>query len=200
MKQKHKHSIPEDMLALLVGSLFVALGLLFFRDQGFLTGGTAGLALVLTQVTDLGFGLVFFLINLPFYWLGWRQLGPRFTINTFVSVCSVSLLSEGLPWVIQFEQVTPLFAAVMGGFMIGTGILIMFRHVSSLGGVGILALYLQQRFGVNAGRVQMGVDVCIVVIGFFLVSLPILVMSVLGALALNMVIALNHKPGRYQIT
>lgn len=200
MKQKHKHSIPEDMLALLVGSLFVALGLLFFRDQGFLTGGTAGLALVLTRITDLGFGLVFFLINLPFYWLGWRQLGTRFTVNTFVSVCSVSLLSEGLPWVIQFDEVNPIFAAVMGGFLIGMGILIMFRHVSSLGGVGILALYLQKRIGVNAGRVQMGVDVCIVIIGFLLVSLPILVLSVVGALALNLVIALNHKPGRYQIT
>lgn len=188
------------MLALLVGSLFVALGLLFFRDQGFLTGGTAGLALVLTRITDLGFGLVFFLINLPFYWLGWRQLGTRFTVNTFVSVCSVSLLSEGLPWVIQFDEVNPIFAAVMGGFLIGMGILIMFRHVSSLGGVGILALYLQKRIGVNAGRVQMGVDVCIVIVGFLLVSLPILVLSVVGALALNLVIALNHKPGRYQIT
>ena len=188
------------MLALLVGSLFVAFGLLLFRDQGFLTGGTAGLALVLTRVTDLGFGLVFFLINLPFYWLGWQQLGTRFTVNTFVSVCAVSLLSEGLPWVIVLGEVNPIFAAIMGGFLIGTGMLIMFRHVSSLGGVGILALYLQNRFGINAGRVQMGVDLCIVVVGYFLVSLSILLLSVLGVLALNMVIALNHKPGRYQIT
>lgn len=200
MKQKHRHSIPEDMLALLVGSLFVALGLFLFRDQGFLTGGTAGLALVMTRLTDLSFGFVFFLINLPFYWLGWQQLGVRFTANTFVSVCSVSVLSEGLPWVIELGEVNPMFAAIMGGFLIGTGMLIMFRHVSSLGGVGILALYLQNRFGINAGRVQMGVDLCIVVVGFFLVSLPILLLSVLGVLALNMVIALNHKPGRYQIT
>ena len=84
--------------------------------------------------------------------------------------------------------------------MIGNGMLIMFRHVSSLGGVGILALYLQDRFKLSAGYVQMSVDVAIVCIGFFMVSLPILAYSVFGALVINQVISLNHKPGRYQIT
>jgi len=84
--------------------------------------------------------------------------------------------------------------------MMGSGILILFRHRSSLGGVGILALYLQERFGLSAGRFQMAVDVAIVGIGFFLVPLPVLACSIIGVLALNQVIALNHKPGRYQIT
>lgn len=200
MKQRTRHSIPEDLFALLIASLFVALGLFLFRSQGFLTGGTAGLALVVTQLTGHTFGTVFFVINLPFYWLALKRMGWRFTMNTFVSVASVSVLTEALPLVLALERIEPVFAAVMGGFLIGTGMLIMFRHVSSLGGVGILALYLQDRFRFSAGRVQMGVDVAIVCIGFFLVSLPMLVMSVLGALALNLVITLNHKPGRYQIT
>lgn len=200
MKQKSTHSLPEDLFALLIGSLFVALGLFLFKSEGFLTGGTAGLALVLIKVTDLSFGVVFFLINLPFYWLAFKRMGWRFTFNTFVSVASVSILTEILPLWIELERLNPVFAAMMGGFMIGSGMLILFRHVSSLGGVGILALYLQHRFQLSAGKVQMGVDVAIVCIGFFLVPLPVLGLSVLGALALNLVIALNHKPGRYQIT
>ncbi|HET8904477.1 MAG TPA: YitT family protein [Saccharospirillum sp.] len=200
MKQKSSHSLYEDLFALIVGAAFVSFGLLLFQFHGMLTGGTAGLALVIAKVTDIEFGIWFFAINLPFYWLAVRGLGWRFAINTFISVASVSLMVEGLPYLIDLNNLNPVFAAVMGGFLIGTGMLILFRHVASLGGVGILAYYLQQRFGINAGRVQMAVDVSIVAIGFFLVSLPMLVLSVVGALALNMVIALNHKPGRYQIT
>ncbi|WP_028671550.1 YitT family protein [Saccharospirillum impatiens] len=200
MKQKHTHSLFEDLFALTVGAAFVSFGLLLFQYHGMLTGGTAGLALVLAKVTAIDFGLLFFIINLPFYWLAVSRLGWRFAINTFISVACVSVMVEGLPYLIGLQKVNPVFAALMGGFLIGTGMLILFRHVASLGGVGILAYYLQQRFGVNAGRVQMTVDVCIVAVGFFLVSLPMLVLSVVGALALNMVIALNHKPGRYQIT
>lgn len=200
MRQKKSHSLLEDLFALAVGSAFVAFGLLLFQYHGLLTGGTAGLALVLTKVTNIEFGVWFFAINLPFYWLAIRGLGWRFAINTFISVACVSVMVEGLPYLIGLQNLHPVFSALMGGFLIGTGMLILFRHVASLGGVGILAYYLQQRLGVNAGRVQMAVDVCIVAVGFFLVSLPMLVLSVVGALALNMVIALNHKPGRYQIT
>lgn len=200
MKQKSTHSLPEDLLALTVGAAFVSFGLLMFQYHGLLTGGTAGLALVLARVTGVEFGLLFFIINLPFYWLAIRGLGWRFAVNTFIAVACVSVMVEGLPYVIGLQSLNPVFAALMGGFLIGTGMLILFRHVASLGGVGILAYYLQQRFGINAGRVQMTVDVSIVGIGFFLVSLPILALSVGGALALNTVIALNHKPGRYQIT
>ena len=194
------HSVPEDLLALVAGALFVSLGLLLFKHQGFLTGGTAGLALVLTKVVPYSFGQVFFVINLPFYWLAFTRMGWRFTLNTFISVAAVSVLADNLSIVIELGRVSPIFAAIMGGFLIGTGMLVFFRHRSSLGGVGILALYVQERFGFSAGRFQMSVDVAIVGIGFFLVPLPILALSILGALALNVVIALNHKPGRYQIT
>jgi uncharacterized membrane-anchored protein YitT (DUF2179 family) len=46
----------------------------------------------------------------------------------------------------------------------------------------------------------MGLDMVIVGVGFFLVSVPILAISILGVFALNLVIALNYRPGRYQIT
>jgi uncharacterized membrane-anchored protein YitT (DUF2179 family) len=200
LKQQHRHSKPEDLFALVTGAAFVSLGLMLFQFHGLLTGGTAGLALVLTKVTNIDFGVWFFVINLPFYWLAVSGLGWRFAINTFISVASVSVLVEWLPRLIVLDSLNIIFGAIMGGFLIGTGMLILFRHVASLGGVGILAYYLQQRLGVNAGRVQMSVDVCIVAVGFFLVSIPVLVLSIVGALALNLVIALNHKPGRYQIT
>lgn len=194
------HSLTEDLFALLVGTLFVGFGLILLKSHGMLTGGTAGLALVLAKLTGYSFGLIFFLINLPFYLFAVGNKGWRFVINTFVSVSCVSAWSTVLPKLVTIASIDPYLAAVMGGCLLGTGVLILFRHGSSLGGAGILALYLQDRHGMSAGRIQMSLDIAIVGIGFFLVSLPILAISILSVFALNLVIALNYKPGRYQIT
>jgi hypothetical protein len=63
------HSLLEDVLAILTGTLFVSLGIALFNQAGLLTGGTAGLAFLIHYRTGLSFGSVFFLVNLPFYWL-----------------------------------------------------------------------------------------------------------------------------------
>ena len=73
----------------------------------------------------------------------------------------------------------------------------LFRHRASLGGVNILALYLQERFGLRAGKVQMAIDVLIVLAAVAIVPLDKVALSILGALALNMVLAINHRAGRY---
>ena len=68
---------------------------------------------------------------------------------------------------------------------------------ASLGGVTILALYLQKRRGWRAGWVQMAIDCVILSIGLFVLSADKVALSVLGAAALNFVIAVNHRPDRY---
>ena len=73
----------------------------------------------------------------------------------------------------------------------------LFRHRSSLGGVGILALYLQDRYGWRAGKVQMAVDCCIVLLSLWSMPIPQVAYSIVGAVALNLVLAINHRPGRY---
>jgi uncharacterized membrane-anchored protein YitT (DUF2179 family) len=85
----------------------------------------------------------------------------------------------------------------MAGFLTGVGLLILIRHKASLGGLGVMAIYLQNTRGWPAGKVQMAADVLIVG-GALLVRDPLSVgLSIVGALALNLVIAVNHKTGRY---
>ena len=79
----------------------------------------------------------------------------------------------------------------------GAGFLMLFRHRASLGGVGILALYLQDSRGWRAGKVQMAIDCAIVAAAFAIVDPQRVVYSVVGAVALNLILAINHKPGRY---
>lgn len=191
------HTMIEDVLAILIGSLFVSFGVVMFNQAGLLTGGTAGLAFLIHYASGIPFGPIFFVINLPFYVLAFKRMGWEFTVKTFCSVGLVSLLSGLHPLFVQFGTLLPFYAAVIGGLLIGTGILILFRHRASLGGVNILALYLQDRYGIRAGKLQMLVDVAIVLASLLLVSFGALLASVLGAIALNLVIALNHRPGRY---
>ncbi|QEL63826.1 hypothetical protein OTERR_03500 [Oryzomicrobium terrae] len=192
-----RHTLLEDVQALLIGPLFVALSVVLFRHAGLLTGGTAGLAFLAHYATGLAFGPLFFLINLPFYFFAVRALGWVFTIKTFIAVALLSLYSELLPSLIHFDVLNPLFAGVMGGFLTGIGLLILVRHKASLGGLGVLAIYLQETRGWRAGKVQMAADLAIVGTAFLVRSPDLVAISVLGAVALNLVIAVNHKPGRY---
>jgi len=192
-----RHTLLEDLQALLTGTLFISLGIAMFKHAGLLTGGTAGLAFLLHYATGVSFGKLFFLINLPFYWIAWRRMGRRFTFKTFVAVALLSALTELQPLALHFESLQPLYAAIMGGLLMGSGFLMLFRHRASLGGVGIVALALQQERGWRAGKVQMAVDVAILLAALFVVDPQHIGYSLIGALALNLTLAVNHKPGRY---
>lgn len=194
----NEHSVRENLLALTLGSALVSLGVIFFSKVGLLTGGTAGLAIFLTKVSDFSFGQVFFVLNLPFYLLSVTRMGWRFTLNTFIAVSIVSFAVDHLHNVIEIARVDPLYAALIGGGLIGIGMLVIFRHKMSLGGFNILALFLQDRFGIRAGKVQMALDCSIVVMSLFIVDVSLIMLSVVGAIATNLILAMNHKPGRYQ--
>lgn len=191
------HTAVEDALALFTGVLLISVGVAFFSSAGLLTGGTAGLAFLLHYATGIGFGQLFFVLNLPFYWLALRKLGFAFTAKTFAAVLLLSLLTESQGLWLQLAPLHPAYAAVAGGIITGTGFLVLFRHRCSLGGVGIAALYLQDRYGWRAGAVQMAVDCAILVLALWTVAPGRVVWSVVGAVALNIVLAMNHRPGRY---
>jgi uncharacterized membrane-anchored protein YitT (DUF2179 family) len=192
-----QHTAFEDAQAILTGALFIALGVAMFARAGLLTGGTAGLAFLIHYATGWRFGVVFFVINLPFYLLALRALGWTFTVKTFCAVAALSVFSELMPLVLRFDFLQPVYAAVMGGCLIGAGLLMLFRHKASLGGINILVLYLQQRHGWRAGKVQMVIDCLVVLAALALVEPWLIAVSVLGAVALNLVVAVNHRPGRY---
>jgi len=193
----NRHNHLDDLQALLTGTLVVAIGLVFIKHAGLLTGGTTGLAFLIHYTTGFNFGLILFFANLPFYLLSFKRMGWEFTLKTVITVLMVSLLTEGLPYVISIAEIDPFFAAVGGGLLMGVGMLILFRHRASLGGFNILVLYLQERFGFRAGKVQMVLDCTILTAALWILTPGLLIASILGAILLNFALAINHKPGRY---
>ena len=191
------HSLFEDLQALVSGTLLFAFAIVLFRQAGLLTGGTAGLAFLGHYASGISFGLLYFLINIPFYIFGLLALGKAFTLKTFAAVALLSLYSEVLPRWIHIESIHPVFAAIIGGLLAGAGLLMLVRHRASLGGLGVMAIYLQKKRGWSAGTLQMIADGFIVCGALAIVDPLRVALSILGALVLNMVLAINHRPGRY---
>jgi uncharacterized membrane-anchored protein YitT (DUF2179 family) len=192
-----RHSLIEDIFAMLIGTMLVSLGIVLYAEATLATGSTAGLALLLQYATGIPFGWLFFAINLPFYVLAVLRMGWPFAIKTFACVGMVSFFSANIPLWLDISRIEPLYAALAGGGLMGLGILSLFRHKASVGGINILSLYLQENFNIRAGYFQLGVDAVILVAAFFVLPVDRVIYSILGALVLNMIIATNHRPGRY---
>ena len=191
------HTPLEDAQGLFAGVLLVALGLVLMEHLDLTVGSTAGFALVLSYATGWGFGLLFFLVNLPFYALAIGRMGWAFTLKTFLAVGLLSLMAEVLPLVFAYGTVNRVFGAIAGGLLIGFGLLALFRHRASLGGAGILAFYCQERFGWRAGFVQLAVDALVFALALFVLDPWSVALSVASAVAMNMFLAVNHRTDRY---
>lgn len=192
-----RHTAAEDVVAMLLATFVASLGVFLLHAGGAVTGGTAGLALLLGYATGLPFGVVFLVLNLPFLALGAWKRGRAFAIRTAVCIVLVSAWAFVHPLAMPGLRVDPLYGAPAGDLLIGIAMLMLFRHGASLGGLNTLALLAQDRFGLPAGGVQLAMDAAIILAALLLVSWPVVLISAVGALVLNVVLLMNHRPGRY---
>jgi uncharacterized membrane-anchored protein YitT (DUF2179 family) len=200
MTDPKSHTLLEDAQGLAFGATMAAFGIVVLTHLGLVTGQTAGLAVLISYGTGWGFGPVFFAINIPFYVLGYRRMGLAFTVKTALSVAALSGLSMVMPGWVTFADLNPVFGAVLFGFVSGSALLAIFRHGGSLGGVGILALILQDRTGFKAGYTQLLFDAALFAVALTMLPPVTIAYSFLGALTVNVVIAINHRRDRYIVT
>ena len=192
-----RHSVLEDVLGILTGTFAASLGLFLLKSSAAVTGGTAGLALLLSYTVPLPFGVIFFGVNLPFFGLAIWKKGWNFALRTGAAIALVSVMASLHPAALGSLHIDPLYGVLGGNLLAGVGLLILFRHKSSLGGFNILALLLQEKLKWRAGYVQMVLDVAIVLAALALVPPLMVLLSAAGATLLNLILALNHRPGRY---
>jgi uncharacterized membrane-anchored protein YitT (DUF2179 family) len=191
------HRPTEDGIALVVGSLLLSFGVVLLQAVGAVTGGLAGASFLISYASGWPFGLAFFLVNIPFYVLSFMRMGWAFTAKTVIVVMLVSVFTELHGVFFAIDRIQPLYACVLAGILMGMGMLILFRHRASAGGLGILVVYLQQRFGWSAGLVQLALDAVIVLAALFVANVATVLASVVGVVVLNLILAMNHRPGRY---
>jgi uncharacterized membrane-anchored protein YitT (DUF2179 family) len=191
------HTVVEDAYAMIVGIIFVATGIYLLRAAGLVTGGIAGIALLLSYVLPLSVGTIFTLVNIPFFIFAWVTMGKGFAVKSMVASFGVTLLLAFLPEAMGVTYVNPLFAAIAGGTLCGMGVLALARHRAGVGGTGIFTLWLQRERGINAGYSQMSIDCLILLSSLLVISLDRVAWSVASALAISGMVIAWHRPGRY---
>ncbi len=194
------HSLVDDLQGISLGVFLAGIGVHLLTTLGLITGQTAGIAVIISYLSGYSFGAVFFLVNLPFYLLAWRRLGRAFTIKSLISVTLLSVLTEIIPYGMVFTYLDPLLGAVTFGALTGVALLVLFRHNGSLGGLGVVALLIQDTTGFRAGWVQLIFDLCLFGLAFFLFDPALVTYSLLGAVVINLIIAINHRRDRYVAT
>ncbi|WP_394689453.1 YitT family protein [Hoeflea sp.] len=181
----------HDLQGLVFGVLMTSLGVVFLKAVGLVTGQTAGLALLLSYLLPFGFGPVFFAVSIPFMFLAWLKRGPDFTIKTLCAVAGISFAVPMLAAHIVIEAIPPLLAAILAGACSGVGLIALFRHNASAGGLGILALIIEQKTGFKTGWFQLCFDVCVFLLASLVLEPMQLLYSLVGAVVLNLIIAWN---------
>lgn len=135
---------------IIIGILSAGLGLRgFLIPNHFIDGGVTGTSMFLSHLTGVRLSLLILLFNTPFVFLGWRQIGKKFSIRSAVAIVALSIVIFSIP----YPEVThdKLLSAVFGGFFLGAGIGLAIRGGAVLDGTEILALLVSRKTGVTVG-------------------------------------------------
>jgi uncharacterized membrane-anchored protein YitT (DUF2179 family) len=134
----------RDAAFITAGILSVGFGLKgFLLSSQFIDGGVTGISMLLASLTDVPLAIGIVLINLPFIWLGYRQIGRSFAIKSTLGIAGLSACIALVP----YPDVTPdlLLTALFGGFFIGAGIGLSMRGGAVLDGTEVAALVISRK-------------------------------------------------------
>ena len=155
-------SYVKKYFQLCIGAVIAATGLeLFLIPNNVIDGGVVGLAIMSAHITNLPFGILLIVINIPFLYLGYKQIGKSFALSTIIAVCFLSFWSDEV--FAPMERVTsdPFLAAIFGGIIDGLGVGLIMRAGGSLDGTEIVALIADKRSVFSTGEVLMFINLFI---------------------------------------
>ena len=145
----------KKYLVLIIGSLIYSAGLeIFLVPNNIIDGGIVGISIMASYLTGIPFGVYMVVLNLPFLYLGYKQIGKTFAISTIVSIIALSIFSEFLEPVPQITQ-DYFLAAIFGGIIAGAGVGLVIRQGGSLDGTEITAIILDRKTSFSVGEVVM---------------------------------------------
>ncbi|MDU4962090.1 MAG: YitT family protein [Sporomusaceae bacterium] len=150
-----KMRLLQKYLFLFIGSIITAVGLeIFLVPNNIIDGGVVGISIMASHLTTLPLSLFLILFNIPFLYLGYKQIGKSFALSTLFSICSLSY------WVSFFHPIPGLthdlfLAAIYGGITVGLGVGLIIRYGGSLDGTEIVAILLDKRSSFSVGEIIM---------------------------------------------
>src|SRR5690606_12655900 len=133
---------------------------IFLVPNQVIDGGIVGVSIILSHITKWKLGFFLFVLNLPFLFLGYKQIGKTFALSTLLGV---AVMSIGTHYLHPVESLTkdPLLAAVFGGMILGMGVGLVIRYGGSLDGTEILAILFNKKLPFSVGQTVMFMNIFI---------------------------------------
>ena len=156
--------ICTNLMLIAAGSILCAVtvnGILIPFD--FQSGGFVGLALIIHHFfPDLNLALLYFLLNIPVFILGWRYVGKRFFLYSCVGMVIFSIAVRWIHFPIPMQE--KMLASILAGIISGAGAGLILRSFGSAGGMDILSIILLKRYAVRLGTSVLTLN--IIILGF----------------------------------
>ncbi|GJQ61463.1 MAG: membrane protein [Melioribacteraceae bacterium] len=178
-----------DYFFITIGSALMALGIgVFLVDARVVPGGASGLAMAIHYLSggSLQVGMVIWLINVPLYIWGLKELGKSFGVRTFVGFTLSSFFIDffrgDIPGFASINlaetaavkdllQNDFLFLILIGAVLLGVGIGIIFKFNGTTAGSDIVAAIMQKRFGFKPGQAIMLIDFFVIALAGFIIDI-----------------------------
>jgi uncharacterized membrane-anchored protein YitT (DUF2179 family) len=150
-----KSKFIQRMLLITFGASLMAVGLeIFLVPNHVIDGGIVGISIILSYLTGWKLGLFIFILNIPFFFIGYKQIGKTFAISTLYGILVLSIATTLLHPVPAFTA-DILLASVFGGIILGIGVGIVIRYGGSLDGTEILAILANKKLPFSVGEIIM---------------------------------------------
>jgi len=174
--------IIKNLTLITLGILSAGLGLKgFLIPNNFIDGGITGISLLTANITSLPLPALIFILNLPFIYLGLKQVNRAFAVRTLFSILGLSLALIFIDFPIITQD--KLLVAIFGGFFLGAGIGLTMRGGCVLDGTEILALTLSKKISMTVGDVILVINIIIFSAAAYLLGIETALYSILTYLA-----------------
>ncbi|WP_457552059.1 YitT family protein [Desulfobacula sp.] len=171
------YSIPWNLFLITLGSLIVGIGLkAIVIPHGMITGGFSGAGILLFYYTKvLTPGIWYFILNIPVFIFGWLFVGRRFLLYSLYGAVILTLAIDLIRFEIPVKDL--MLATLSGGTIIGAGAGIIFRSLGSAGGNDIIAIILNQKFGIRIGTYNFSFNFVLFFFSFGLLDTDLILYS-----------------------
>ncbi|MEI4830124.1 YitT family protein [Bacillus sp. FJAT-53711] len=145
-RKPNKVKIVFRVLMIIIGAFITAYGLeSVLIPNNVSDGGVTGLSIVSSQLLGLPLGILIAVINIPFVWLGYKQIGKNFAIYSIIGIASLAIGTVLMHNVRTIIHGDTLLVTVVGGIIIGFGMGLALRNGGALDGIDMLAVLLSRK-------------------------------------------------------
>lgn len=173
--------IFSRVLLIVIGAVITAYGLeAVLIPNRVSDGGVTGLSIVGSQLFGLPLGLLIGIINIPFVWLGYKQIGKSFALYSIVGIAALAIsasLMHHVPTIIEGDT---LLVTVVGGIIIGTGMGLALRNGGALDGIDMLAVLLSRKLPFGTSDLILFLNTFVFVVVSFVFGLQGAILSALA--------------------